>query len=154
MSHENATLYRSPVFLRLTLGLIYFLFGVLKFFPDLGADRHADGDGHFVSLARCPQRAAMPGRSGNRHRPGLSFQCISEDHLRVIPAAHGRHIYAAIRVAGVHIQDRSPRAQHGGTIHLQEYRVRSRGMDGPLAASLSAQKSGRRGGRVIHPITR
>ncbi len=35
MSHENATTYRSPSFLRLALGLVYFHFGILKFFPDL-----------------------------------------------------------------------------------------------------------------------
>lgn len=35
MSSENTTTYRSPAFLRIALGLVYFHFGMLKFFPDL-----------------------------------------------------------------------------------------------------------------------
>ena len=35
MPHEYAIRYRSPVFLRVALGFVYFHFGVLKFFPDL-----------------------------------------------------------------------------------------------------------------------
>ena len=35
MANDNAGIGRSPVFLRFALGLVYFHFGVLKFFPDL-----------------------------------------------------------------------------------------------------------------------
>jgi len=35
MPHENVYVYQSPTFLRLALGLVYFHFGVLKFYPDL-----------------------------------------------------------------------------------------------------------------------
>jgi uncharacterized membrane protein YkgB len=35
MPHDNISVYRSPTFLRLALGLVYFHFGVLKFYPDL-----------------------------------------------------------------------------------------------------------------------
>ncbi|TWU13378.1 hypothetical protein CA54_22130 [Symmachiella macrocystis] len=35
MPHSNDIVYRSPIFLRLAMGLIYFHFGVLKFYPDL-----------------------------------------------------------------------------------------------------------------------
>ena len=35
MSHEAALRHFSPTFLRLSLGFVYFHFGLLKFFPDL-----------------------------------------------------------------------------------------------------------------------
>ncbi|MGB6044992.1 MAG: DoxX family membrane protein, partial [Pirellulales bacterium] len=35
MSHDPVIEYKSPVFLRLALGFVYFHFGLLKFFPDL-----------------------------------------------------------------------------------------------------------------------
>jgi len=35
MSHESTVSYGSPTFLRLSLGFVYFHFGLLKFFPDL-----------------------------------------------------------------------------------------------------------------------
>ncbi len=35
MANENIAVTRSPTFLRYALGLVYFHFGVLKFFPDL-----------------------------------------------------------------------------------------------------------------------
>ena len=35
MANENDPITRSPTFLRYALGLIYFHFGLLKFFPDL-----------------------------------------------------------------------------------------------------------------------
>ncbi len=35
MPQDNVITYRSPTFLRLALGFVYFHFGVLKFFPDL-----------------------------------------------------------------------------------------------------------------------
>ena len=35
MTHHNDVARRSPTFLRYALGLVYFHFGVLKFFPDL-----------------------------------------------------------------------------------------------------------------------
>ena len=35
MSNENVYRYQSPTFLRLSLGIVYFHFGLLKFFPDL-----------------------------------------------------------------------------------------------------------------------
>jgi uncharacterized membrane protein YphA (DoxX/SURF4 family) len=35
MPHENDVAIRSPMFLRLALGFVYFHFGMLKFFPDL-----------------------------------------------------------------------------------------------------------------------
>lgn len=35
MPNDSAATYRSPTFLRLALGFVYFHFGLLKFFPDL-----------------------------------------------------------------------------------------------------------------------
>ncbi len=35
MANENDPITRSPTFLRYALGLVYFHFGLLKFFPDL-----------------------------------------------------------------------------------------------------------------------
>ncbi len=35
MPPETVVIYRSPTFLRLALGFVYFHFGLLKFFPDL-----------------------------------------------------------------------------------------------------------------------
>lgn len=35
MSHEHTNAVRSPAFLRVALGLVYFHFGILKFYPDL-----------------------------------------------------------------------------------------------------------------------
>ena len=131
----------SPHLLRLALGLIFFHFGFLKFFPDLSpAEMIASQTVMRLTGGSFDARTAMWWLALLECSIGVGF--LLNAGLRFVSVlfllAHGRHVHAAVRATGTGFQDGGIGPDARRPIHPEKYRFRCRRLD-RLAAALPAR---------------